>query len=138
MRTVIAGSRSCNDIEILLKAIDNCPWTITSIVCGKAEGADSLGEAYGLLNFIPIHEFPADWNTLGRKAGPIRNEQMAKNADCVIVLWDGESSGAGHMIRMALKYELPLLVYEYKRNKIDCINCEIFGENYVPTSFSKV
>lgn len=106
MRTIIAGSRNCNDIQLLINAIDNCEWDITKVICGMAKGADHLGELWANFMKIPVDKFPADWNKYGKSAGYKRNVQMAENADALIALWDGESRGTKHMIEIALEKNL--------------------------------
>jgi hypothetical protein len=83
------------------------------IVSGKAKGADTLGELYANENNIKIIEFPADWEKFGKKAGYIRNEEMAKYSDSCIVFWDGKSKGTKHMIELAKKYNLNLKIVKY-------------------------
>lgn len=83
------------------------------IVSGTARGADKLGEQYALNNKIPIIRFPADWNTYGKRAGYLRNQEMAKYADVLIAFWDGKSKGTKHMIDLALKHGLEVLVKRY-------------------------
>lgn len=46
---------------------------------------------------ISIKKFPADWDLHGKAAGPIRNRQMAKYADCLLLIWDGKSRGSMNM-----------------------------------------
>ena len=50
----------------------------TAVVSGGAEGVDSwsveIGNALGLKTIV----FQADWERYGRKAGPIRNAEIAK------------------------------------------------------------
>jgi hypothetical protein len=57
--------------------------------------------------------FPADWKTHGKAAGPIRNRQMAKNAEALIALWDGNSRGTKNMIETATKLGLKVYVKRY-------------------------
>ncbi len=64
-------------------------------------------------NNIKIIEFPADWEKFGKKAGYIRNEEMAKYSDSCIVFWDGKSKGTKHMIELAKKYNLNLKIVKY-------------------------
>ncbi|RWZ87189.1 MAG: DUF2493 domain-containing protein [Hydrotalea sp. AMD] len=118
MRTIIAGSRNFNDYELLCAVIESCPWEITTIVSGKARGADSLGEKYAKDNDIPVDEFPANWNLHGKGAGPIRNQQMAENAEALIVLWDGISTGTKDMISRARKSNLKIMIYIYTTGKL--------------------
>jgi hypothetical protein len=43
-------------------------------------------------------------------AGPIRNGEMAKYADALIVFWDGKSRGTKNMIDLAERYGLKVRV----------------------------
>ena len=124
MKTIIAGSRTLDDPEPLLLAIDNCPWTITTIISGRAKGADTIGEAYAEAFGIPVMSFPADWDKQGKSAGRIRNEEMAKVAQACIVLWDGISPGSKNMIGLAKTYGLPLMVYDFITNDYLTFNLE--------------
>jgi len=83
------------------------------IVCGKAKGADSLGEKYAIENNIPIKYFPPDWLRFNKSAGFIRNEEMAKYSDGLIAFWDGKSKGTKHMITIAKKYNLNIKIVNY-------------------------
>lgn len=111
MRVIIAGGRDVTNPALLLKAIEEAQFDITSVVCGKARGADTLGEEWARANDIPIAEYPANWAS-GRSAGYERNALMARNADAVIALWDGESKGTGHMIKLAKMLRLKLFVFK--------------------------
>jgi len=43
---------------------------------GDAKGADRLGRDAAIEFGVPIKKFPADWDTHGKAAGPIRNQEM--------------------------------------------------------------
>ena len=101
MKTIIAGSRTILDYKHIIDAIKSCPFPITSVVSGHANGADTLGEWYAENHQLPLEIFPANWKEHGRSAGYIRNTEMAKNAEALVVLWDGQSSGTRHMINIA-------------------------------------
>lgn len=111
-RVVVAGCRDFNDYETAKAYIDNCISNIRKeneiiIVSGGAMGADALGERYARENGFEIEVYPADWENLGKKAGPIRNEQMAKVCDYVICFWDRRSRGTLSMIAAAERYNKP-------------------------------
>lgn len=106
MKTIIAGSRTINDPKLVHQAVKDCNWDITEVVCGGAKGIDSLGAEWAKANNIPIKLFPADWNTFGKRAGIIRNLEMACYADALIAIWDGHSRGTLHMITAAKQYKL--------------------------------
>lgn len=50
----------------------------------------------------------ADWKKYGKRAGPIRNEQMALIGDYIICFWDGKSKGTRSMIDSVEKNGKPL------------------------------
>lgn len=111
MRTIIAGSRTANSIKDLIDAVEKCDWSITTVVCGKAKGADHLGELWAIYHNIPIDYYPADWKKFGRSAGPRRNKQMSENADALIALWNGKSKGTENMIKLATAKNLRIYVH---------------------------
>jgi hypothetical protein len=81
------------------------------VVSGCARGVDRNGEAYAAKHGIPVALFPADWANLGKKAGMVRNCEMADYADALIAIWDGKSSGTKHMIDTAKSKGLKVYVF---------------------------
>ena len=77
-------------------------------------GADLLGEEYAKEHKIPLKIFPADWDTYGKRAGYLRNKQMAEYAskeNGVLVAFPvGDSKGTKMMIRLAHEYDLEINV----------------------------
>jgi hypothetical protein len=114
-KLIVAGSRDFNDYELLKSKLDNAKkhFGVFEVVSGKARGADSLGERYAQENNLPIAEFPADWGTHGKKAGFLRNADMAEYADGCVVFWDGISKGTQHMINLAKEKEIQLAIVNY-------------------------
>lgn len=119
IRVIIAGSRSFDDYDKLCKEVDEFismqkffaglgayKSKEVEIVSGGARGADKLGERYAKEHNLSLKVFPADWDKYGKRAGYIRNEEMAKYANCLIAFWDGQSKGTAHMIDLAPKYDL--------------------------------
>ncbi len=119
MITVVAGSRDIIDYDLVATHIRNCPWPITKMVTGGARGVDRLAEQYALEHQIPNTKYLAQWSKHGNAAGPIRNELMARNAEAVLAIWDGKSSGTKNMIATAKRYQLKLLVIRTDIKPID-------------------
>jgi hypothetical protein len=111
MRTIIAGSRSCDNPQELLDAIAACGWRPSVVLSGRARGADTLGEQWAADNGIPCEHFTAYWEFAGRRAGYARNERMAASAEALIALWDNNSPGTGHMIDIANRRGLRVYVH---------------------------
>lgn len=111
MRTIIAGSRNIKDYGLVESAIQAAPWNVTTVICGCAKGVDTVGAAWAGQNDVPVEFFPAQWATHGRSAGMIRNQQMARAAEALIAIWDGNSPGTGHMIETARQMNLAVHVH---------------------------
>jgi hypothetical protein len=109
LKVIIAGGRDITDYSLVEDAIKESKFDISEIVSGGARGVDHLGELYAAENNIKLTVFPADWDTHGRAAGPIRNRQMAGYGEALIAIWDGVSRGTKNMIEEATKKGL--LVY---------------------------
>ncbi len=111
MKTIIAGSREITEIDFVRQAVKAAPWEVSEVVSGAARGVDTLGERVAEELNLPVKRFPADWNGLGRRAGPLRNIQMAEYAEALIAIWDGVSKGTAHMIKEAEKRGLRVFVF---------------------------
>lgn len=114
MRCIVAGSRTASKDDVA-EALVRCPFTpeITSVVSGTARGADTFGEDLAAQRGIPVTRFPADWAKHGRRAGHLRNAQMAQNADALVAVWDGKSAGTRSMINIARKAGLRVFVFTF-------------------------
>ncbi len=132
MRLIVAGGRDFTDYGVVSKILDRIlkKHPVDFIVSGKEpNGTDALGERYAGVNGIPVLPYPADWlGGLKKAAGPIRNEEMAKNADGAIIFWDGKSPGSKNMIKNALKYNLPFMVFSYKGELLQTNRPDIANE----------
>lgn len=107
-RLIVAGSRSITDVctseearDFVFAAVDMTPFEIKEIVSGTASGVDGIGELYASERDIPVERFPADWDTHGRAAGPIRNQKMAEYADAALIVRVNGSAGSTNMIETA-------------------------------------
>lgn len=138
MNLIIAGSRyfnfyykngsfSISFIDEVLEAL-NIPFP-ESVICGcggvdydeankrlnnglivSDQGIDRLGEIWADSNELITWRYPAKWKKQGRPAGPIRNKEMAKVGDALLLIWDGKSPGSKNMKFEMLKLKKP--VYE--------------------------
>lgn len=107
----MAGSRGIAKRRIVSRALKRAPFEITEVVSGACKkGVDQLGEGWAKRKGIPVKRFPADWNQYGRRAGPLRNREMARYADALIAIWDGKSRGTRSMIDEALREGLEVYV----------------------------
>ena len=81
---------------------------------GTAKGADKLGALFATNHEIPVLDFKPDWNSLGKKAGILRNEEMSNKSDIVVAFWDGFSVGTSHMIDYSQKHGKIVFVFNYE------------------------
>lgn len=118
MKLIIAGGRDFTNTLLMIHElqkleqqgkITDCP----ELVCGMARGTDLLAYQLWVANNMPVHKFPADWNTHGKSAGYRRNVEMGNFADAAVCFWDGVSKGTKHMIDIMEKLGKPVYVVRY-------------------------
>ena len=111
-RLVVAGSRGFDSYERLSAELDKylTGRSNVTIISGTARGADRLGERYAQEHGYKIEQVPAQWAKYHQGAGPIRNKQMVKTADAVLVFWDNESTGTKNIIECARAENIPCKV----------------------------
>ena len=130
-RVIVAGGRDFSDYELLKTKLDKILKNKENIVivCGKAPGADSLGEKYAKEKGYEIDEYPALWDDFtlpgciiktnkndykfNCKAGTYRNTQMSENADALVAFWDEKSTGTADMIKKAKNKKLLIRIINY-------------------------
>lgn len=112
MKVIIAGSRTITNQAAVDLAMELSGFQVTTVLSGTAKGVDLLGEAWAESRRIPIDRYPADWKQYGKRAGFLRNQEMAEDADALVAVWDGESKGTKHMIAIARFQGLKIFVHE--------------------------
>lgn len=109
---VVCGSRSFKDYTVLHRYLDKVVYWLDDVVlyvgdCKK--GVDALAVQWAQRNWYAYKIFYADWDSLGKAAGPVRNKEMIRQAcedhpkPLFVAIWDGESSGTKDCIRRARK-----------------------------------
>jgi hypothetical protein len=112
MRVLVCGGRhfgrKYGDHELMARVLNEID--ITEIIHGAARGADSMAGDWGHCSKLPVQAFPADWDTYGKRAGPIRNTQMLKEGkpDLVVAFIAPGSRGTKHMVEIAKKAGVPV------------------------------
>lgn len=83
----------------------------SAIIHGAARGADAMAAQIARSLGITEDGYPADWRTLGRRAGVLRNLALLDmQPDLVLAFWDGRSTGTRHVITEASKRGIPVEV----------------------------
>ena len=103
MRVVICGGRQFSDADFLWKTMDHIHATqpISEVIAGGAAGADTLGASWALKRGIPCRISMADWEKLGRSAGPIRNQAMLDEGRPDLVVAFPGHHGTADIVRRA-------------------------------------
>lgn len=137
LRVLICGSRNFDESQIdesfnlvtvgavmdsvINSKINECvlPSYPVEIVEGGARGADIYGRGFANRYGYQLTEMLADWS-IGKQAGYIRNVKMFEylaevKRNMVFILWDGESKGTLHDIKLSYKYGMLTYVYLYRQ-----------------------
>lgn len=125
IRIIVAGSRDFDDYSLLkrtlkeyINGLDIADLSQVVIISGAARGADTLGEYFAYDYQIAVRKFPAKWDEIGKRAGWVRNAEMAKYAaekhGVLFAFWDGKSRGTKNMIDLANRYSLEVHVVNYE------------------------
>ena len=112
MKLVVAGGRDIFDVAFIHGAINDYPHVIDMVITGGASGVDAIAHTIAREHGLPTRVFPADWR-LGRRAGPLRNKQMAEEGDALLAIWDGASRGTKNMIDEMRALGKPVVVVIY-------------------------
>lgn len=121
MRILITGSRDWNDERIICAILnryrDKSPKTNNAgghiLVSGACPtGADRIAEKYAEDVGWLVERHPADWDTYGKRAGYIRNSEMAKlGADVCLAFILDNSRGASMMVDLSRKADIDTYVW---------------------------
>lgn len=104
---IVCGGRNYADRSRLFRVLDRVHHErgISRIVNGGASGADALARQWAKSRGVECVTFPADWS-LGRRAGPERNQRMLDaGADGVVAFPGGR--GTADMVRRAIAAGVP-------------------------------
>lgn len=106
MRVLVCGDRNWSDMAVIRREMEKLPQG-TVIIHGDCIGADRIAGHYASAWGWRMQEYPADWLTYGRAAGPIRNRQMLTEGKPDLVLAFhrdlSQSRGTKDMVNAARK-----------------------------------
>jgi len=124
MKLLIAGSRGYEHYNIMalyslfqdaakllsFDVHDSVDREKLTIISGGARGVDSAGECWAGYMSLPFQLYAAQWDDLGKRAGYVRNAEMAEACDAAVLIWDGESKGTSHMRDLLVKAGKPFVL----------------------------
>ncbi len=110
-RVLICGSRDFIWAKEIRELVYSLPDDAV-VIHGDATGADTIANRYAVERGLTVLKFPAKWEELGRRAGPIRNQQMldeGKPTEVHAFYTDKATSrGTADMVRRSRKAGLPV------------------------------
>lgn len=113
MKVIVCGGRDFNDALTLgswLGGIHKNNGPITLLIEGGAKGADFMAREFAKWQGIPVKTFSADWDRLGKSAGPIRNKQMLDEGKPDLVVAFEGGKGTANMVRQAQEAGVRVLI----------------------------
>lgn len=117
MNLFICGSIKIKDKEWIFSRIEDCiaenNFSNITILEGEARGVDLIAKEWALAHAIPVKEYPPDVQLYFRDACHKRNEDMTKDCDFALMLWNGKSYGTFDDIQLCEKYSKPYKICYY-------------------------
>jgi len=116
-KLAIVGSRSITDRNFVRRILNYYKFIFGNpikVISGGAKGIDTIGEEWANSLDIETQIFLPDWDKYGKSAGFIRNEDIIKNCDVCLAIWDGESNGTKNDFDLCEKYNKELLIFNMK------------------------
>lgn len=116
-RILVTGSRKFSKTSEMLKIFKSIAYAAANmdvtLIHGNASGADRIAGKLAQDLGWKVEVYPADWEKYGRKAGPIRNQEMVNSgANICLAFPVGESKGTRHCISAAQKAGINTIVIE--------------------------
>lgn len=119
MRVLVCGGRDYQGRDAVFRALDALAGDVSdehplgtvrlTIIHGACPtGADLWADEWAVVNWSGLQEFPADWESHGRAAGPIRNAQMIAEGKPDVVLAFPGGKGTADMVRRAAAAGIPV------------------------------
>jgi len=118
MKLALIGSRGYPALDLVRRFVVDLP-ADTIVVSGGARGVDSAAEDAARAVGLCVLVLEPDWETLGRRAGLVRNEEVIDEVDEVVAWWDGESRGTVHALQLAGEAGKPVTVFGPHGEKIE-------------------
>jgi predicted Rossmann-fold nucleotide-binding protein len=103
IRVLICGGRDYANAEALREALDrvHAERKFGLVITGGARGADTMAHDWAISRGIAVDVYIAEWDRLGRKAGPIRNQRMLLEGKPDLVIAFPGGRGTVNMIGQA-------------------------------------
>lgn len=108
-RVLVCGGRNYFSRPTVYKTLDALQPQPTLLICGGAAGADCLAADWATFRQVRREFYYADWEALGRAAGPIRNQKMLDEGKPDLVVAFPGGAGTADMVRRAKAAGVPVM-----------------------------
>jgi hypothetical protein len=117
LRALVCGGRQFADAAFIFSTLDalHAERPIGLLIEGAAKGTDRIAGQWAEDRGVEHAVYPADWQGLGRRAGPIRNEQMLREGRPDIVVAFPGGRGTQHMCDLAGAAGIEVYPVEYDK-----------------------
>lgn len=111
LRVLVCGGRAYEDRRALNRTLTqlHAEHPIGLVITGGAPGADRLGQRWAEHQRIPVAVYPANWQFVGRSAGPVRNGAMLEFGKPDVVVAFPGGRGTADMVSQATSRGVPVI-----------------------------
>jgi hypothetical protein len=109
MRILVCGGRDYSNRAVVFAMLDKLNVGVVEICHGGARGADFLAGEWAKARGVPCTVFYAKWDTYGKRAGPIRNQQMLDEFKPDLTVAFPGGSGTADMVRRSRNFKTPVV-----------------------------
>lgn len=118
MDLCVCGSIKIKDKDWIFDKINDIASALENsekitIIEGAAKGVDFYAGEWAKEHNCELVLFPPNYEKYGKIACSVRNEEMVKLADFVLILWNGSSYGTFEDICLCEKYNRPYKICYY-------------------------
>lgn len=118
MIVIVCGGRNFRNNDLVFRAMNTIHrnFEITALVHGDAKGADAVADIWASWHpTMGRFPRPADWDTHGKRAGPIRNSEMITEFDPDLIIAFPGGSGTENMKQLGRQHDI--MVIEVNEDK---------------------
>lgn len=108
IKVIVCGGRDYNDRGSVFAVLDriHARVGVALVKHGQARGADRLAGEWAESRGVAVQAFPADWEGLGKRAGILRNIEIADSGADLCVAFPG-GKGTAHMAGLCKSLGIP-------------------------------
>jgi hypothetical protein len=113
MRVLVCGGRDFDDAGLIISVLDrlHTEKSFTVLIHGNARGADRIADDWAWRRGVPREPYGlphGEWDELGKKAGPLRNQRMLDEGKPDLVVAFPGGGGTKDLVSRAVKARVPL------------------------------